>query len=198
MQRVGDYCDNLFRRQELLITSNVRSLREALGLLDQIDDKTYAEAPSGFAAHRTGAHLRHIVEFYECFLDGVESGHIDYDARKRDQAVEGSRRVAKKKISDIIRRLETSAALRNDAILWVRMEDSPQELIDDPFLMSSPGRELQILSSHTTHHFALIAMTLTAHGITVHPNFGMAPATLRHLSSASRQESTVGVVQCAP
>jgi hypothetical protein len=30
----------------------------------------------------------------------------------------------------------------------------------DPFLLSSVARELQALSSHTIHHFAVMAMTL--------------------------------------
>jgi len=39
---------------------------------------------------------------------------------------------------------------------------------------------LQALSSHTIHHFALIAVTLRLHGIQVDPNFGMSPSTLRY------------------
>jgi hypothetical protein len=48
---------------------------------------------------------------------------------------------------------------------------------------SSISRELQVLSSHTIHHFALIAMTLRMHGVELDAEFGMAPSTLRYLSS---------------
>ena len=36
------------------------------------------------------------------------------------------------------------------------------------------------LSSHTIHHFALIAMALRAHGVAVEAGFGMAPSTLSY------------------
>ena len=70
--------------------------------------------------------------------------------------------------------------IHTDSILWVRMEDCDQEALDDRFLTSSPARELQVLSSHTIHHFALIAMTLTALGVPIDPDFGVAPSTLRY------------------
>ena len=59
------------------------------------------------------------------------------------------------------------------------MEDADAMQVQDRFLTSSIGRELQILSSHTIHHFALIAMTLRAMGYHVDRDFGMAPSTLR-------------------
>ena len=51
----------------------------------------------------------------------------------------------------------------------------------------SVSRELQVLSSHTIHHFALIAMTLRLHGIEMDPDFGMAPSTLRYLASRAAE-----------
>jgi hypothetical protein len=54
---------------------------------------------------------------------------------------------------------------------------------------SSISRELQVLSSHTIHHFALIAITLRMHGVEMDPDFGMAPSTLRYLASKSTAEA---------
>jgi hypothetical protein len=175
MRRAG-----LSERQNLLAAVNIGWLRQAQKLLQQIGDSAYADSPQDFEPHRVGGHLRHILEFYESFLEGVASGHIDYDARRRDHALETSREVALLRISAIIRRLETESALRTDAVIWVRMEDSMDQNAPEPFLTSSIGRELQALSSHTIHHFALMAITLRAHGHVVDPDFGMAPSTLRH------------------
>jgi len=190
MAILATYRDNLSRRQDLLVQSNVHSLRQALRLLGHMEDAIYTQSPPGFAPHRVGGHLRHILEFYECFLDGIESRYIDYDARKRDESIEASRRVAMARIRAIIERLENTPAIGGDSVLWVRMEDSRDGLVSDPFLPSSPGRELQVLSSHTIHHFALIAMTLTAHGASVDRDFGMAPSTLRYAASKRTQHST--------
>ena len=74
-------------RQSTLVQTNVRWLRQALRLLEGLDDTAYSTTPRGFAPHRAGAHLRHVLDFYQCFLNGVGSSHIDYDSRRRDEAV---------------------------------------------------------------------------------------------------------------
>ena len=63
------------------------------------------------------------------------------------------------------------------------MEDADPRDFDNSFMESSISRELQVLSSHTIHHFAMIAMTLRFHGIEIDPEFGMAPSTLRYLAA---------------
>lgn len=166
-----------------LIDINVRLLCQALGLLDHLDDITYSTAPPGFAPHCVGGHLRHILEFYQCFLNGLDSLRVDYDARRRDEAVERGREPASSVIRSIIRSLETCAALREEAVIWVRMEAAEASNVRDPFMKSSITRELQVLSSHTVHHFALIAITLRMHGVDLDPDFGMAPSTLSYLAS---------------
>jgi uncharacterized damage-inducible protein DinB len=168
------------KRQDVLIETNVQWLQQALRLLTVITDDNYRRSPAEFFPHRVGGHLRHIIEFYECFLDGLKSSHIDYDARQRKVSIENSRIVAMDSIRSVIERLEGNELIRIDSILWVRMEDCDQEALDDRFLTSSPARELQVLSSHTIHHFALIAMTLTALGVAVDADFGVAPSTLRY------------------
>ena len=173
-------------RQSALIEINIRWMRQALRLLSDLNDAAYATSPAGMAPHRAGAHLRHIVEFYRCFLEGISDSHIDYDARRRDLSIERSREHAAAAIRDIIHELESSRELRQERIIWVRMEDSG-DAVRDPYMESSVSRELQVLSSHTIHHFALIAMTLRLHGVAMDPEFGMAPSTLRYLASQSAE-----------
>jgi uncharacterized damage-inducible protein DinB len=176
----------LNKRQNLLIETNIIWLRQARELLEQIPDSAYTASPASIAPHRVGGHLRHILEFYECFLEGLDSSHIDYDARRRDLAIETNRRTALAKIDSIIHALRIERMLLADGIIWVRMEDAGALAVAEAFMISSTGRELQALSSHTIHHFALIAMTLRALGYEVDRDFGMAPSTLRYLSSQKR------------
>jgi hypothetical protein len=131
--------------------------------------------------------LRHVLEFYQCFLDGMEWSHIDYDSRRRDESIERSRHAASSAIRSIIHALDTRAEVREERIVWVRMEDAEGSGVCDSFMESSVSRELQVLSSHTVHHFALIAVTLRAHGVQMDPDFGMAPSTLRHLASKTAE-----------
>jgi len=164
-----------------LVDVNLAWLRQALALVERMDDKVFATSPQGMAPHRVGSHLRHVLEFYECFLDGLEFGCVDYDKRKRDDVIEKSRHSAAAKIWSIIRHLEETRSLTKDSLLAVRVENAEA----DVYLNSSVGRELQALSSHTIHHFALIAVTLKLHGIEVDPAFGMSPSTLRYQAAKS-------------
>ena len=176
-------------RLRALVEINLTWLRQAEELLENIGSSQYAQAPPGFEPHRVGAHLRHVVEFYGCFFEGLERGQIDYDARRRDQSVEHSRQEAAAAIRLITCRFKTSTRLRGDAVVRVRMEDADARLVQDPFVTSSIHRELQVLSSHTIHHFALIAMTLLAHGVPVAADFGVAPSTLRHRAGKPAAEA---------
>jgi len=179
----------LFERQYRLIRTNVQWLRQADALLKAISDSEYVAAPQKLAPQTVGGHLRHVLEYYECFLNGLSSSHIDYDARKRDPAVQSSRSAALQRIESLISRLESEPALRGDSVIWVRVEDSEALSVPEPFLVSSVGRELQGLSSHTIHHLALIAMVLRALGVPVGQDFGMASSTLRYLATQSAAEA---------
>jgi hypothetical protein len=159
-----------------LVQVNIGWLRQALTLMDQMDDETYSTSPPGLAPHRVGSHLRHVLEFYQCFLDGLATSRIDYDARKRDESIERRRQSAMTNVRSIVSRLEEVSSFEGDWELAVRMENADE----DVYLISSVGRELQALSSHTIHHFALIAITLRLHGFDVDQDFGMSPSTLRY------------------
>ena len=174
-------------RQSALILANIRWLHQALGLVDRLADSSYSDVAPGFAPHRAGAHMRHILDFYQCFLDGLGSSHIDYDSRRRDESIERSRQTAAIAIKSIIHALETRSDVREERTVWVRMEDAAGSGVADTFMESSLSRELQVLSSHTVHHFALIAMTLRAHGEHIDPHFGIAPSTLRHLATKTAE-----------
>jgi hypothetical protein len=167
-----------------LINMNVRLLCQALDLLGVMDDGCFLTSPRGFSPCRVSSQLRHVLEFYECFLAGLEPAHIDYDARQRDTTIEASRAAARNRVRSLIDRLQAAPELAFDDILFVRAEDADSLGLCNPFLVSSVGRELLSLSSHTVHHFALIAMTLRAHGVMVDPDFGVAPSTLRHREQA--------------
>lgn len=163
-----------------LLETNRSWLRQAAALVGSIDDTVYGTSPIGLEPHRAGGHLRHILEFYECFLDGCGRAYIDYDSRKRDARVETSRDAAQARIRDISARLELLQSLAYDRRVWVKAEASEGDGILGNVLASTIGRELQALSSHTVHHFALMAVALKGHGVTLPADFGVAPSTLRH------------------
>lgn len=166
-------------RNHHLIEANLALLAQGRELLASIDDGSYAKRLTLLFSNRIGGQMRHVLEFYECFLDGLPLAHIDYDARRRDERVEESRLSALAKLDVLEERLAASVVRSEDGLLWVRMEDAPASC-EDGFLTSSVSRELQVLLSHTVHHYALIAVAMRVQGLTVDAAFGVAPSTLRY------------------
>src|SRR4051812_32522033 len=115
---ISSEVNELAIRQRALIQANVYLLLQGTVLLSEISDGAYRDPVPGLMMQRVGPQLRHVLEFYECFLDGVDSGHIDYDARKRDELLEASRTVAITKMYCMIVRLRALAELSGDAIIW--------------------------------------------------------------------------------
>jgi hypothetical protein len=165
---------------EPLLSLNRRWLQQAAGLMQRLDDAQYRDCPPARCSHRIGAQMRHILEFYECFLDGLPARQIDYDARRRNAAIETRRESGLAAIAHIVERLNSDPQLDTDARLRVRIEDAENlaGAEEDPFVVSSIRRELMTLSTHTVHHFALIAVAMEAWGLPVDPSFGVAPSTL--------------------
>jgi hypothetical protein len=161
----------------MLVDANQKLLEDAARVVSRLDDRTYTEPTLG--GQRVGAQLRHIIEFYESFLDGLTGSSIDYDARKRDVSLEQSRSAALTRIESLVRRLGVLEWGDGDVPLRVVAEDAPAYS-----MRSNVCRELQALRSHTIHHFAVIAMALNAWIIPVDPDFGVAPSTIAARAAA--------------
>ena len=177
-------------RQTILIEMNIVWLRQALAAVESVTNLQYTTEPCQMVPHKVSSQIRHILEFYECFLDGAPAGRINYDARRRDMTIETNRGVALARISSIIKRL--SGFPVSEAPLMVHAEDADGLGQEDPYLPSSTARELMTLSGHTIHHFAIIALTLRAHGLTTHPDLGVAPSTLRYRAEKSAKGPEAG------
>jgi uncharacterized damage-inducible protein DinB len=162
-----------------LITANVDALRQARDVLESIDDNMYAQTAPGTNGISIGGHMRHLLEFYECFLRGVDRGVIDYDSRSRSAAVQADRLVAAQRTGELLSKLQSMPVPQTEFPVQVCGEDTGR------LLASTVGRELQALVSHTIHHFAMIGVALHVWGVAVDPAFGVAPATLRYRAHAA-------------
>ena len=111
-----------------LIQKNVAVLKQGLEILNQLDDQVYPEVKHAFSAHGIGSHLRHCLDFYQAFLNGVEIGWIDYDNRQRDERIGRDRLTALQKIMEAIQGLERLSWLHEHTSLMVRLEDAGDEL----------------------------------------------------------------------
>jgi uncharacterized damage-inducible protein DinB len=163
-----------------LAHDNIHFIRQALSLLEVLDDESYCKPYPPFFASGIGAHLRHNFDHYRSFLDGLGTWKIDYDARARDACLETDREYAGRQLQEIIRELDKISEADTDVPVLVRMDSDGETELPATWRRSTVGRELQFLVSHTVHHYALIAVLLRLHGLEPSEDFGCAPSTLRY------------------
>lgn len=161
-----------------VVEDNIQYLHQAAELLNELDGGAFIHTNAPMYGSGVGGHLRHCIDHYECFLNGIDEGRINYDHRQRDARLEVDVVYARDHLCSIIRRLAVLPASEVGKPVQSCMDcgsDCPEG-----FSASSGKRELQFLISHTLHHFALIAMILRDQGLEPHACFGVAPSTLRH------------------
>lgn len=167
-----------------LADDNLRYLQQAVQLLASLSDEAYAAPAPHNLGSSVGAHLRHCLDHYDSFLAGLAVGRIDYDARRRDLRLEQERTAGIAKLNQLVDGLR-AVLDRADARVVVKMDCGDNEDESTWWTDSCLRRELQFLISHTVHHYAIIKMVLTARGLAVIPEFGIAPSTLRYHQGAT-------------
>ena len=158
---------------------NAALLRQGAAIARSLPAERFTSTLPMLPGGTIGKHLRHVAEFYEAFLDGAAAGRIDYESRRRDAGFESSPGEAARRMDDLADRLESTEARAPDRGLRARGEGSTRDAV------SSVGREIDALLSHTIHHYALVAVFLRSFGIEPPEEFGVAPSTLRHWESAA-------------
>ncbi len=161
------------------VRDNVAALAQAVELLASLDAPGYARAEPACFNSSAGGHLRHVLEHYTSFLQGLGTGLIDYEARARDPRIERDPEHAARCVEEIRTRLASAAAATGNTRLRVRSETA-RAGEPEPWGDSCALRELEFLLSHTVHHFALIGVICALGGHALPENFGVAPSTLRY------------------
>ena len=161
-------------------------LEQGLALIEALEDEDYTASPRAFETggaqedvwSSPGAHTRHLLDFIDCILSGIDAQRIDYTARKRRPDIESDREAGRRAIVRAIEGLDAIRHLRGDRPLEVRPEPG------QAWTRSTFARELQFVSGHAVHHHALIRMTLATLSIEAPPEFGVAPSTLAYRAEA--------------
>ncbi len=164
------------------IRDNLAAIDQGIALLNEISQDRYTQRIAACFNSAAGGHMRHVIEHYLSFLQGLETGEIDYESRARDPLIESDPGYAVGQMMVIKRRLDEFAAGNEDRSLRVRVETAPATATE-PWAGSTGLRELEFLLSHTIHHYALIAVVCGLAGHATPADFGMAPSTLRYLKT---------------
>jgi uncharacterized damage-inducible protein DinB len=139
-------------------------------VIAHLDDAHYRLERAREVSGSVGGHVRHCLDHVAALISGLESGYVDYDIRVRGTAIESRREAALAEIARLITGLEGVARCSPDTPVWVDVGSAD-------FAPSTLARELAFVSSHTIHHFALVALLLHDVGVRVPARFGYAPST---------------------
>jgi len=184
--------------RRFLIDAHRRMLDQAETLVTALDTEDYRAGVPAAQLASPGAHLRHLLDMVGCFLRGLASGVVDYEARVRDENIEADPIAGLAALQFARAQLDELAGAELPERLRVH-GDTPLGMESEPVLAESTvERELQFLLNHGLHHFALIAAGLRLRGRSVPPDFGMAPSTVRWLAEqGGRNETATESQACA-
>ncbi len=162
-----------------LLQTNIDALDEGAALLALLKPEHYTQ---GFkpAFHSTiGAHFRHVLEHYRCFIKQLNDDSICYDSRERDQLLECDFDYANRTISELKVSLVELESRDLDRVCQISDQQASLPVATTIY------RELLFLQSHTMHHYAIIGAMTRSFGAQPADDFGVAIATREHQKSCS-------------
>ena len=172
-----------------LTADNILLLKQAVHVLNGLDDERYVRPMAQAYDAGVGTHFRHCLNFYQSFESGFSVGRVDYDHRIRDLRMEQDRTYALMQYTGMIATLTRFASHDPNTSILVRQDTSLPSNDPAAWGKSSFRRELQSLVSHTIHHFALIAIMLRWQNYEPPKEFGVAPSTIQHWRNRDAAQS---------
>lgn len=160
-------------------------LRQGCFLLDRVGDDIYARPLGGTFAGSLGAHYRHVLDHFLCLIEGIRTGKVNYDQRRRDPELEnsvGQARLVTGRLVDEFRSVSPDL-LRRECIVTYSVGYGEGEA---EAVTSNVAREIMFCVGHAIHHYAILRLLCAGAGVELPFEFGMAPSTLRHLETSAR------------
>ncbi len=155
-----------------------RAMLQALDQLSQILEAFQTLPPEqADALYRdsgAGRHLRHAFDHYHALRDGIGSGLVDYNQRRRDSAEERCRLAARQQIEALTLWLlaQDMANLSLRMVSEIDCSETETMRFD-----SNLHRELHYVLNHSIHHAAHIRLALLQRGLLLPEHIGIAPCT---------------------
>ena len=162
-----------------LCQSTTYTLRQIMNLLEQMHADQYHQAITVLDNNTVGKHVRHIIECYQSLLVGFDTNMIDYENRARNLALETNLVLAIETLKNIDQAIISQ---KNDKSVYVQANQS-HENEGNLLIKTSLAREIVYCLEHAIHHMAIIAIGVktTFHEISIHPHFGFAYSTIKHM-----------------
>jgi len=165
-------------------------LEQGCIFLDRVSDETYSrpleDSAAGEPTSSLGAHYRHVLDHFLCLGEGVRTGQVNYDQRRRNPQVENSvtcARLVTEGLIEEFRGLPCEILQRECAVTYsVGYDETEAEAIK-----SNLAREVMFCVGHAIHHYAILRLLCAGVGVTLPYEFGIAPSTLKHLRTQAAE-----------
>jgi hypothetical protein len=160
-------------------------LRQGCILLDHITDEVYARPLGGNLSGSLGGHYRHVLDHFLCLIEGIRTGDVNYDQRRRNPLLENSVAEARLVTEGLVDKFQAISqdGLQNECIVTysVGYGDSHAEGV-----RSNVAREVMFCVGHAIHHYAILKLLCAGAGLKLPYEFGIAPSTLKHLEAQAK------------
>jgi len=155
-----------------------KSLQHSLHILERIEDMLHGIGEENYCRRHVhsfdatvGEHVRHVIEFYQLYIQSSEAQVLDYNNRERNTVLENDPNAAIAAITKIREELTELVETKGDGDISV-ISDS------GAVCSSSRARELEFLGGHTIHHNAIIVSMCESMSVSVDSEMAFAPSTL--------------------
>ena len=167
-----------------LSNSVAEVLQQGLLLCDLLNDETYTRPLQGTFSGSLGAHYRHVLDHFLCLLEGIRTGEVNYDRRRRDASLEKSvvpaRQLTKRLVDEFNSR--STEDLERECVVVYSVGYGEREA---EATASTIAREIVFCVGHAIHHYAILKLLCAGSGIELPCEFGIAPSTLKHLKATA-------------
>jgi hypothetical protein len=161
-------------------------LRQGCLFLDRVEEDMYARPLADPAEEKPsaslGAHYRHVLDHFLCLAEGLRTGQVNYDERRRNVQLENSVACARLVTEGLIEEfgeLSRDTLQRECGVTYsVAYRQDEDEAVRSTF-----GRELMFCVGHAIHHYAILKLLCGGVGVKLPYEFGIAPSTLKHLEA---------------
>lgn len=148
---------------------------QMMDVMDQLTNAQYNQSFENLSGATIGQHTRHIIEMYQCLLNGMLRGQVNYEARPRDLRIECDKDFAVQLLSEI----EKAINQPNKTLqLYAGFDTESREQVQ---LDTNFHREIAYNLEHTIHHMALIKVGLLDFSeIRIPEGYGVASSTIKY------------------
>jgi hypothetical protein len=154
-------------------------------LLDRMSDEVYGCSLGGTVSGSLGAHYRHVLDHFLCLIEGIQTGEVNYDQRRRNPQLERSvveARLATEGLMGEFRGIPQDVLQRECVVTYsVGYGETEAEAVTSNF-----AREVMFCVGHAIHHYAILKLLCAGAGVQLPYEFGVAPSTLKHLEAGAR------------